>query len=260
MRPGSTNEQTCIEVRGLEGQGSSRGRAKRPEPPAEDTMKGTGIERAVSSVCTLAVVLLATPWTAHASSPGKDEGTCNVAVLTNGKGNAVQSCDLRAIQAMAQNGLILQQNQMGIVSVLGIEGGRDAKGALKWFQDAAQRGYAPAQVNLAAMYSNGWGTNPNYGAALYWLRKAADQNYARAYYDLGLLYLQGSGVHQDYEEALRLFRKGAEGGDTWAETNLGYMFDQGLGVTENRSEAATWYRRAAEQGSALAQNNLADLY
>ena len=224
-------------------------------------MKGSKqIRWAALSAWTLAGVVLTAAPRVHASDSGKDERTCNIAVLAYSKGRATESCDLRAIKAVAHSGVVFEQNQMGIASVLGIAGGRDAKGALKWFQDAARRGYAPAQVNLAAMYSNGWGTDRNYGATLYWLRKAADQNYAPAYYDLGRLYLKGSGVRRDYEEALRLFRKAAEGGDTWAETNVGYMYDQGLGVAQDRTEAATWYRKAAGEGNALAQNNLADLY
>ena len=79
------------------------------------------------------------------------------------------------------------------------------KEALAWFERAAQHGYAPAEVNLAIMYINGWGTPVNYGAAQHWLRGAAEQHFARAYYNLGILYLEGKGVKHDNGEAFRWF-------------------------------------------------------
>jgi len=97
---------------------------------------------------------------------------------------------------------------LGIASILAIGPDCGEKEALKWFEQAAQRGYAPAEVNLAVMYANGWGTPANYGAALRWLRAAAEQGFARAYYNFGILFLQGQGVRQDYSEAFRWFQKG----------------------------------------------------
>jgi TPR repeat protein len=86
---------------------------------------------------------------------------------------------------------VFEQNQLGIASILGIAAGSDAKDALKWFEEAAHKGYAPAQVNLAVMYSNGWGTTSNNAVALHWLQAAAEQGYGRAYYNLGVMYLGG---------------------------------------------------------------------
>ena len=154
----------------------------------------------------------------------------------------------------------VRDNARGVIATRAPETGETMTEAHKWFQKAARKGYAPAQVNLAVLSLAGWGTRPNAGEALYWLQAAAQQAYAPALFDLGIVYLEGCGVRRDYSEALRFFEKGALSGDPAAQMNFGYLYDQGLGVAQNRSEAAKWYRRAADSDEPRAQFNLADLY
>jgi TPR repeat protein len=184
---------------------------------------------------------------------------CSVAVVASGLADA-RVCDLRLVRSMASGGNRFEQNQMGIASVLKISPELSTEDAVRWFEKSAQKGYAPAEVNLGVMYLNGWGVGRNYGAALRWFREAADQGFARAYYNLGILYMNGQGVHQDYEAARQYFEKGANAGDTSAQTNLGYLYDRGLGMPQNPKLALKWYRKAAEGGNPLAQHNLGDLY
>jgi hypothetical protein len=185
---------------------------------------------------------------------------CSLAVVSRELRAHQKVCDSGIVQEMARKGQVFQQNQMGIGSILAIGPDYNSKQAVSWFQRAAQQGYAPAEVNLAVMYANGWGTKVDYGTALHWFRAAADQGFARAYYNLGILYMEGKAVRQDYGEALRWFQKGANAGDSSAQTNLGYMYDQGLGCARNVVTAGAWYRKAAETGNPLAQNDLADMY
>ena len=184
---------------------------------------------------------------------------CSLALVTASAGKT-NVCDEKTVRARAAGGHVFEQNQMGIASVLAIGPDFTVNDAVNWFEKAARQGYAPAQVNLAVIYANGWGTQQNYGAALHWLHEAAAQKYPRAYYNLGVLYLGGKGVRQDYAEALRWFRLGAEAGDSAAQTNLAYLYDRGLGVGVDAKMAAEWYRKAVEQGDPLAENNLADMY
>ena len=170
------------------------------------------------------------------------------------------SCGQQAIAELARSGRAYAQNQMGIESALVLDSNRTIEDARRWFERAAEQGYPPAQINLAVLYLNGWGTPKNYGAALYWLHAAAEKGDPRAHTNLGILYLSGWGVLQDYPEALRNFRFGAEHGDTGAMVNLGFMSDGGLGTVKDQAVAAEWYRKAAEVGDSLGQNNLADLY
>ncbi len=152
---------------------------------------------------------------------------CSLAIVTKQPVGSAQICDAKTVRNLAKQGRVFEQNQLGMVSMLAIGQGYDPAEALMWFQRAAQSAYAPAEVNLAVMYINGWGVGQNYGIALHWLHRAADQGDGRAYYNLGILYLQGNGVPKDAAEAVKYFQKGAEAGDSSAETNLGYMFDQG---------------------------------
>ncbi|HEY2546284.1 MAG TPA: tetratricopeptide repeat protein [Candidatus Acidoferrum sp.] len=153
-----------------------------------------------------------------------------------------------------------RENEKGIALTQSQDTARTLREAYTWFENAARKGYAPAQVNLAVLSLAGWGAPPNAGDALYWLREAARQGYALAYFDLGVLYLQGCGVRQDYTEAFIQFEQGANAGDPAAQMNLAYLYDQGLGVAQNRARAAALYRQAADAGLPQAQYNLADLY
>lgn len=192
-------------------------------------------------------------------SPSENEH-CSLAIVSKSIGDTENVCDGKIVREMARNGHVFEQNQLGIASILAIGPDYSPQEARKWFEDAALKGYGPAQVNLAVMYMNGWGVTQNYGAALHWLRTAADKGYSRAYYNLGILYLNGNGVRRDYHAAFGWFQKGADAGDSNAQTNLGYMYDRGLGVVADAATAAEWYRKAAELGNSMGQNNLADLY
>ena len=164
--------------------------------------------------------------------------------------------DTKVIEA--GTGTAYSENKHGIAAMNGSPG--DLKAAHNWFQRAARRGYAPAQVNLAMMYLQGWGVVRSDSAALYWLTLAAKQGQPVGLFDLGQLYFRGCGVRQDYAEAFRLFQDAARTGDAAAEVNIGYMYDEGLGVPRDRAMAVDWYRKAAQAGEPAGEFNLGDLY
>jgi len=178
----------------------------------------------------------------------------------HGKTLTEAPCDVRALPVSAKEGRVHAQNQLGLVSALVTVRGTDIRQARSWFEKAARRGYAPAQVNLAVTYINGWGTEQNYGAALNWLNAAAKQGHPSAYANLGILTMNGWGVRRDYAEAFKYLQLAANASDAGAQSNLGYLYDVGLGVVQDYSAAVTWYRLAAENGNPVGQNNLADLY
>jgi TPR repeat protein len=194
---------------------------------------------------------------APASAAGKSCVSTAMVRLLAREGNSVRVSPSAQLVPQPSGSL---ENEKGIVLTNVPESARTLDEAHRWFEKAARKGYAPAQVNLAVLSLAGWGTPPNAGTALYWLREAARQEYALAYFDLGILYLRGCGVRQDYGEAFSFFERGANAGDSAAQLNLGYLYDQGLGVAQDRTQAAAWYRKAAENGAAQAQYNLADLY
>ena len=56
----------------------------------------------------------------------------------------------------------------------------DYTNAVKYFQQAAEQGYAQAQSNLGVCYENGQGVPQSYTEAVEWIKKAAKQGYALA--------------------------------------------------------------------------------
>jgi len=211
-------------------------------------------------LATVSVGMLVSPLVVSASDRVTQKEQCSMAVFSKPAAKTDHICDEQTVRKLARHGQVFEQNQMGIASILGIAAGSDAKDALKWFEEAAHKGYAPAQVNLAVMYSNGWGTAPNQATALHWLQAAAAQEYGRAYYNLGVLFMEGKGVRQDYGEAMRYFEKGAAAGDSRAQNNAGYLYDHGLGIKQDLSKAAQLYKQAADAGDPMGESNLADLF
>ena len=88
--------------------------------------------------------------------PTSSAGACFSTDSRNKSLNEVP-CNLSTIQAAARSGEVFAQNQLGLVAILKVENGSDIREARAWFEKAARRGYAPAQINLAVTYINGWG-------------------------------------------------------------------------------------------------------
>ena len=61
----------------------------------------------------------------------------------------------------------------------------------------ADQGHVDAQFNLGIMYSIGKGVVQDYKQALFWYRKAADQGLSSAQCNLGVMYNDSRGVVQD---------------------------------------------------------------
>ena len=90
--------------------------------------------------------------------------------------------------------------------------------AFQELENAAQKGYAPAQYYLGVMYEYGKGMKINNFMAKYWYEKAAYQNHAMAQQNLGIMYEEGRGVANNKAEALKWYRKAAEQGIGEAKT------------------------------------------
>ena len=111
-----------------------------------------------------------------------------------------------ACQAAAAQGDLEAQTLLGGLYGAGAGVQQNRATALELWQDAARRGYAPAQLVLGRLY---WHEKA-YEEARRWLEKAALQNLPEAAYLLSDLYQFGRGIEADYEEALRWLRRAAE--------------------------------------------------
>ena len=136
----------------------------------------------------------------------------------------------------------------------------DAFEAVKWYQKAAEQGYAGAQYNLGDMYYYGTGVEESDEKAAEWVLKAAEQGFADAQYRLGNMYDFGLGVEESYEKEVEWYLKAAEQGFARAQYDLGFMYEYGTVVEQSYEKAVEWYLKAAEQGDALAQCNLGFMY
>ena len=122
--------------------------------------------------------------------------------------------------------------------------------------DSVTRGYAPAQHNLAVMYSKGHGVIQDFEAAAYWFQKAAAQGNAESQFSLGYLYYNGDGVIQDFKTAAEWYHEAAAQGHSAAQNSLALMYRNGEGVSKNSEITWRLTFEAAQQGDAIAQSNL----
>ena len=87
-------------------------------------------------------------------------------------------------------------------------------------------------------------------------RQAADKGHAPAEGELARAYMYGLGVEKDYDAALRLARRAADKGSAFGERYMGMLYGKGWGVPQDYREAARWWAKSAAQGDEAAITNL----
>jgi len=145
-------------------------------------------------------------------------------------------------QDKAEQGDVISQHFLGI-SYLGL---KDFVMAAKWFEKAAEHGYADAQMRLGLLYFTGQGVPKDNVRGLEFIRKAAEQGYVRAQFYIGNL-------TEDNTKSAEWYEKAAEQEDTDAQYELGLLYLNGDGVPKDNEKAAKWFEKAAEQGHVKAQ-------
>ena len=120
--------------------------------------------------------------------------------------------------------------------------------AINLYREAASRGEAEGQFNLALCYATGTGVKKSSSMAAQLYRKAAEQGDIDAQCRLGDCYQNGEGLDKDAAQAMSWYRKAAELGDAESQYKLGLFYMRGECVETDLTEAAAWYRKAAEQG------------
>ena len=128
------------------------------------------------------------------------------------------------------------------------------------WQPLADAGDAQAQFNLAIMYHNGQGTEPDAAKAIAYCTLAADNDIPPAQHYLGYLLMDEEIGTPNPEKAAHYWQRAAEHGIDDAQYQLGSLYTQGIGVPQDTDTAADWYEAAALQGHAPAQYNLGVLY
>ncbi|ODT76030.1 MAG: hypothetical protein ABS76_32360 [Pelagibacterium sp. SCN 64-44] len=127
-------------------------------------------------------------------------------------------------------------------------------------REAAAKGSAAAQFEVAAIYGEGRTVEKDFAEAAKWYERSAAQGFAPAQYRLGNLYEVGSGVDKDMEQARLWYQRGAESGNRMAMHNLAALYAGGQLGDQQFELAAEWFEKAANFGMTDSQFNLGMLY
>ena len=136
----------------------------------------------------------------------------------------------------------------------------DYQKAKALFTDAADKGYSAAMTQLADMYFYGLGEARNEQQALAWYKKAADLGNSNALYSLGLFAETGVVTKLDFPNALKYYQEASDKGNEKAMLALARMYHYGLGVAQDQQRSATLYQKLANRQNAYAQYQLATYY
>ena len=120
--------------------------------------------------------------------------------------------------------------------------------AVRWLEQAAKEGLAPAQYRLGSLYEKGQGVKKDLDAARRLYTAAAEKGNAKAMHNLAVLYAEGLDGKSDYRAASQWFRKAADRGVPDSQFNLGILYARGIGVEQNLAESFKWFALAAQQG------------
>jgi hypothetical protein len=120
--------------------------------------------------------------------------------------------------------------------------------AAKVFRALAERGYAPAQLQLGSQYARGEGLARSSTLAVQWYQKSAAQGYAIAQNNLSGALEYGDGVRENWAESLRWAQASAKQGNPQGMFLVGRAYQFGIAVPQSRETAIQWFDRAAAKG------------
>jgi TPR repeat protein len=175
-------------------------------------------------------------------TPGQDQ--LDPAMLAD----LIRSNDVRAM------------NNVALLWAKGYDGKQSYDEAMRWWKEAARRGYTVAMNNIGLLYANGHGVPQDFQQAFDWWHQSAFLGNAWAMNNVGDLYENGLGVHQDFNMAMTWYRSAAEQGQPMAMYNIGLMHEAGKGVGRDYAEALAWFRKSADKGYASAMHSIGGLH
>jgi len=105
-------------------------------------------------------------------------------------------------------------------------------------QRNAEKGDPFAQVSLGDKYQAGEGVPQNYVEAVKWFQEASDRGYFRAQWRLGMAYMLGKGVPRDKVMAHKWFNLAGAGGSSFVPPDANWVGD--VGEFSMRVSARNW--------------------
>lgn len=107
----------------------------------------------------------------------------------------------------------------------------------------------PAAICYLGNVFNSFG---HYNFALKKFEEAASKNYAPAYVYLGDLYFYGEKVKRNIQKGIAYYEKAAELGHAYAHLQLGFMYRDGDGVKQDLLKAKDLFGKLCDKGMGLA--------
>lgn len=161
--------------------------------------------------------------------------------------------------AAAEQGSADAKVQLGIDYLTGVGVSKDRTQAASLFQQAAEQGQTEAQCLTAAISAadDDWAIPAETKHAADLCLNAANHGYANAQLILGTFYTMGRGVPKDATQAAFWHRKAAEQGRRDAEFSLAYDYERGNGVPKDDTQRLFWLRKAADHSYPWAMTSLA---
>jgi TPR repeat protein len=151
-------------------------------------------------------------------------------------------------------------NNVGLLWAKGFGGRQSYQEAMRWWREAANRGFTVSMNNIGLLYASGHGVEQDMTQAFNWWHQAAFLGDAWAMNSVGDCYENGDGVEQDLVMAMTWYQSAAKHGERMAMFNIGGLFERGKGVTQDYGEALSWYRKSAQAGDASAMRAIGRFY
>ncbi len=104
----------------------------------------------------------------------------------------------------------------------------DFENAKVQFELLAEQGNPSALTHLGVMYQIGLGVDKDIAKAIRFYEAAVEKDYAPGKYNLALMYSEGIGVEKDVEKAFELFVQAARQGHSKAEFRMKEMLSSGV--------------------------------
>ena len=168
--------------------------------------------------------------------------------------------DPARLSALLRQNDVRAMNNLALLWAKGYDGKQSYEEALRWWREAAKRGYTVAMNNIGLAYANGHGVQQDYAEAFNWWHQAAFLGNAWAMNSVGDLYENGLGTQRNLQMAMTWYQSAAEQGESMAMYNIGLLYEAGSGVTRDDAEALAWFRKSAGRGYASAMHSIGKLY
>lgn len=161
---------------------------------------------------------------------------------------------------LASFGQLEALNNLGVYHQQGKALPADHDAAIRYWRQAAERNFAPALMNLAAIQRTGYpGHPPDLRAAFdYYVRAGRAGDGSGAFMAANMAF-QGVGTVANFADGHRLLTLAADLGESSAFMMMGKYDELGLNPNGDRLSAQDWYEKARQMGHPMAAAALAAL-